>query len=189
MAAAGFFFGADNTTREVTFGSNFCTPPQNCVFQNRVRSNLATPPDDRTAAQLRGRINNRCLVDRHSPVAVVHIVWLPPLAGNRAVHFEISSARSDVEPRPVIHHNATDFAALADPITDNRNERDFSMRRDLPKDFAIPNRDVGKIVIAGDAISVRYIEDTVIAESHGRSQTGFAQRQRNVVPAMKMLVN
>jgi len=27
MGAAGFFFGADNTTLKVTFGSNFCTGP------------------------------------------------------------------------------------------------------------------------------------------------------------------
>src|SRR6266545_7898212 len=126
MAAAGFFFGADNTTLKVTFGSNFCTRPQNCVFEHRFRSNAAIAPDDGAATQLRAWINNRCLVDRHSPVRIVHIVWLPPLAGNRAVHFEISSARSDVEPRPIIHHNATNFATLADPITDNRNERNFS---------------------------------------------------------------
>src|SRR2546430_10240131 len=38
MGAAGFFLGADNTTLKVTFGSNFCTGPQNCVFQIRSRS-------------------------------------------------------------------------------------------------------------------------------------------------------
>ena len=63
------------------------------------------------------------------------------------------------------------------------------MRRDLPKNFAIPNRDVGKIVIAGHAVPVRYIDDAVIAESHARSQTGFAQGERDVVPATKMLIN
>ena len=168
MAAAGFFFGADNTTLKVTFGSNFCSGPQNCVFEHRFRSNPAIAPDDRAATQLRARINNRRLVDRYSPIRIVHIVWLPPLAGNRPVHFEISSARSDVEPRSVIHHNATDFATLSDPVTDNRNERDFSMRRNLPKNFAIPNRDVGKIVIAGHAVSVRYIDDAMIPQSHAR---------------------
>ena len=81
------------------------------------------------------------------------MVWLPLVAEKRAVHLEIVSARTDVEPLSVIHHQAADLAALADPISDNRNERDFSMRREPTENFAIPNRDIGKIVIPGHAVS------------------------------------
>jgi hypothetical protein len=72
MDAAGFFFGADNTTCEVTFGSNFCTPPQNRVFQNRFRSNSTISPDDCAATQLRAWIDNCRFVNRQSPVGIVH---------------------------------------------------------------------------------------------------------------------
>src|SRR5207247_9071148 len=73
MDAAGFFFGADNTTLKVTFGSNFCSWPQNRVFQNRSRSNSTISPDGCAATQLRARVDNRRFVDGHSPVAVVYV--------------------------------------------------------------------------------------------------------------------
>jgi hypothetical protein len=64
MDAAGFFFGADNTTLEVTFGSNFCSGPQNCVFQDRFRSNATISPDDCAATQLGAWVDNCRFVDR-----------------------------------------------------------------------------------------------------------------------------
>src|SRR6266566_6518305 len=153
MDAAGLFLGTDNTTLQVTFGSNLCTGPQNRVFQNCFRPDATILSDDCAAAQSRAWIDNRGLVDRQSPIRRFYVVWLPLIAEKRAVHLEIVSARTDVEPLSVIHHQATDLAALADPISDNRNERDFSMRREPPENFAIPNRDIGKIVIPGHAVS------------------------------------
>src|ERR1700686_379236 len=41
MNALGFSAGADNTTEQLTSGSNLCTRPQNCVLQNRVLSDAA----------------------------------------------------------------------------------------------------------------------------------------------------
>jgi hypothetical protein len=80
MESAGPFFGADNTTCEVTSGRNFCTGPQNRVFQNRFRADSTISPDNCAAAQLRAWIDNRGLVDRFSPVGVIH--W----AGNGNRH-------------------------------------------------------------------------------------------------------
>jgi hypothetical protein len=63
------------------------------------------------------------------------------------------------------------------------------MRRDSLENLPIPNGDIGKIVIAGHAVPVRYVHNAVIAESHGRSQTGFAQGKRDVIPTTKMFVD
>jgi len=41
MDAADLFLGADNTTMKLTFGSNLCARPQNCVFKDRARADLA----------------------------------------------------------------------------------------------------------------------------------------------------
>jgi hypothetical protein len=105
------------------------------------------------------------------------------------MQFEVFGARTDVEPCSVIHHQAANLAALANPICDNRNERNFPVRRDSLENLAIPNSDVGKIIIPGYAIPARNIDDAVIVKSHARSETGFAQRKGDVISAKKMFVD
>src|SRR2546430_16858059 len=86
MGAAGFFFGADNTTLKVTFESNFFTGPQNCVFQNRSSSNSTIPPDDCPAPHLRAWIANCGFMDRQWPARRLHGERVPSLGRNRAVY-------------------------------------------------------------------------------------------------------
>ena len=102
--------------------------------------------------------------------------------------FEIFRARTDVEPSSLIENDAADLAAFADPIGDNRNERNFFLRRNSLEDGRIPNRDIGKIVIAGDAVAVRDVHDAAVAEGNRFSQAGFTQGQSDIVAALKVFV-
>ena len=43
------------------------------------------------------------------------------------MHFEILNPRTNVEPLRLIEYYAADLATGADPISDNRNERNFSI--------------------------------------------------------------
>jgi hypothetical protein len=105
------------------------------------------------------------------------------------MNFQIFSARPNIEPLSIVHYQAADLAALPDPITDNRNEGNFPVRRESLENLSIPDGDIGKIVIASHTVPVRYVHNAVIAQSHGRGQTGFAQRERDVIPATKMFVD
>ena len=44
---------------KLTFGSNLCGWPQNCVFENGSRVDVAIFSDNRAAAHLSARINSR----------------------------------------------------------------------------------------------------------------------------------
>src|SRR2546423_11113150 len=77
MSAGDGFSGADNTTNQLTFGSNLCTGPQNCVLENRAGADAAILPDHRTAANLRTWIDNRCRMNRREPVQRLHIIGSP----------------------------------------------------------------------------------------------------------------
>jgi hypothetical protein len=46
MDAADLFSGADNTTMKLTFGSDFCARPQNCVFEDAFCTNPAMFSDN-----------------------------------------------------------------------------------------------------------------------------------------------
>src|SRR4029450_13891204 len=63
MDSAHLFLGADNTTMKLTFGSNLCTWPQNCVFKDGFRANTAIFSDCRATAQLSARMDNGRLRD------------------------------------------------------------------------------------------------------------------------------
>src|SRR5947209_10779743 len=86
MDAAGRFSGADNTTVKLTFGSNFCTRPQNCVFEDAFCTNPAVRPNHRTSANLCGRIDMRALRDRFGPVPRFHVSRSPMFARDRKKH-------------------------------------------------------------------------------------------------------
>src|SRR4029077_464603 len=105
------------------------------------------------------------------------------------MHFEILNPRTNVEPLPLIENNAADLAARADPIGDNRNERNFSIWWNPPENLGIPNRNVGKVIVASDAVAVRDIEHATVAKSNRSRQTGIAQRQGDIVSAAEMLVD
>src|SRR6266487_1043834 len=113
----------------------------------------------------------------------------PMFLKNCTVNFQILISRTNIEPFSGVHHQASNLAALADPITDNREERNFPAWRNSLENLSVPNGDGGKIVIAGNAVPGRYIDDAVIAKSHISGQTGFAQRERNVVPPPKMFLD
>src|ERR1700722_16759454 len=105
------------------------------------------------------------------------------------MHFEILNPRTNVEPLPLIEDNAADLAAGADPIGDNRNERNFSIWWNPPENFGVPNRDVGEVMIAGNAVAVRDIDHATIAKSNSGCQTSIAQRHGDIVSAAKKLVD
>src|SRR5215467_2838429 len=112
MEATHLFSGADNTGLQPALGSNFCVRPQNCILQNRFRADAAVSSDDRTAAQLRTRIDDRAARYALRPSAGFDEIRFPIVSQNGAVHFEIFSARRDVEPFSVVHYHAADSGAL-----------------------------------------------------------------------------
>ena len=57
MDAADLFLGADNTTMKLTFGSNLCVGPQNCVFEDGSFADQALFSDNRETGQLCAWIN------------------------------------------------------------------------------------------------------------------------------------
>src|SRR5207237_6608890 len=77
MDAADFFLGADNTTMKLTFGSNLCTRPQNCVLKDGARADLAVFSDNRAAPHLCTRINDGCFRDALRPVPVPYVLGRP----------------------------------------------------------------------------------------------------------------
>ena len=105
------------------------------------------------------------------------------------MHVEIFRARTDIEPFPVVHHQAANLAALAYPIPENRNKGNLFLRRNSLKNCWIPNSDVGEIKISRDPVTIRDVHDPVIAQSDIGSQTGGPQCERYVVAAAEMFVN
>src|SRR5262245_12646225 len=189
MDASDLFSGADNTGLQAALGSNFCARPQNCVVKNRLSVNAAVSSDDCAAAQLCARIDNRAVSDALGPLVSFDEVRFPILPQYCAVHFEIFSARRHVEPFSVVHYHTANSSALANPICDDRNKRDFLIRRNPLKNRGVPNCDVGKIKISGDAVAVADVYDTLVAQSHRGSQTRITQGQRYVVSSTKMFVD
>ena len=176
MDAARLLVGADNTTAEMTLGSNLCTGPQNCVFQDRLPSHAAISPHDCAATYLRSSIDNRTGGYSLGPTGHFQVTGLPMFFRDHPMHFEILGARTNVEPLPVIENNSANLAAGTDPISDDRNKRDFSIRWDPLENPRIPNRNVGEVVIAGHAISVRDIDHLAIAKGDRGGKTGITQR-------------
>src|SRR5246127_1750756 len=160
MEATHLFSGADNTGLQPALGSNFCIRPQNCVLQTRFRADAAVSSDDRTAAQLRARIDDRAARYALRPSAGFDEIRFPIVSQNGAVHFEIFSTRRDVEPFSVVHYHAADSGALAYPIPNDRNKRDLFVRRNSVENCRVPNRDVSEIKISRDAVTVADVHNT-----------------------------
>src|SRR5215469_14226759 len=113
----------------------------------------------------------------------------PPFIQNHAMNFEILGTRPEIEPFPVVENNATDFAALRNPISQNRNEGDFLPWRNARENRRAPDRDVRKIVIARNPVAIRNVDDAIFTKGNGRSQASLPKREGDVVSAGKMFVD
>jgi hypothetical protein len=189
MDARDLFPGADNTGLQPALGSNFCIRPQNCVFQDRFCADAAVSSYDCAATQVRARIDARVVRYALGPLARSDETRFPAFAQDCPVDFEIFSARRDVEPFSVVHYHAADSSALAYPIRDDGNKGDLFVRRNPPEDRRVPNCDIREIKISFDAVAVADVYDTLVAQSHSRSQTGVTQSKRHVVATTEMFIN
>ena len=70
-----------------------------------------------------------------------------------------SAGEPRLNQRAFVQNHAADFAALADPIAHDRDERDFFAGRDARKNLRVPDRDVGVIEIAGVPVAIPDIDD------------------------------
>src|SRR5215469_11693994 len=105
------------------------------------------------------------------------------------MRFEIFSSRRDVEPFSSVNDHAADFSALADPIRNNRNERDLFVWRNPLENSRVPEGDIGEIKVSRDAVATGDVYNAVVAQRHSRSQTGVTQCERHIVAAIEMLVD
>src|SRR5207253_10801119 len=92
----------------------------------------------------------------------------PPTVRTQTMNSRVLGTRANVEPFPVIETNPANLAAGTDPIGDDRNERNSSIRWDPLENLRVPNRDVGEVIISGHAISVRDIDHPAIAKGDRR---------------------
>jgi hypothetical protein len=189
MDAGNLFSGADNTGLQPALGSNFCIRPQNCVFQDRFCADAAVSSYDCAATQLRARIDVRVVRYALRPFARFDETRFPVSPQDCPVDFEIFSPRRDVEPFSVVHYHAADSSALAYPIPDDGNKGDPFVWRNPLENRRVPNCDIGEIKISFDAVAVADVHDTLVAQSHSRSQTGVTQSERHVVATTEMFVN
>src|SRR4051794_27738014 len=63
MGALNCFSAADNTTLQLSSGSNICTGPNDCIADDRVRLDPAFRADDRESFDPRGRIYQSAFCD------------------------------------------------------------------------------------------------------------------------------
>src|SRR6266568_764424 len=127
MDAADLLVGADNTTLKVTFGSNFCARPQNCVLDDGVVAHAAIGADGKKSGELRARGHCGILCDTNRPLRLLDITGSPTVR-DHTMNFQVLGARTNVEPFPVIQNNTANLPADTDPIGDDRNERNSSIR-------------------------------------------------------------
>src|SRR4026208_1154658 len=113
----------------------------------------------------------------------------PMFLQNRTMHVEIFSARANIEPSSVVHHQAADLTTFAYPIRNNWNERNFLLGRDLLENRRIPNSDVREIKVPLRTEPIRDIHNAVIAQGHFRSQTCFTQCESDLISAAEMFVD
>src|SRR6266700_7395365 len=90
MEAAGLLLGADNTTLEVTFGSNFCARPQNCVFDDGVVAHAAIGADRKKSGQLRARSYDGTLCHTNRPLRLLDITGSPTVR-DHTMDFQVLS--------------------------------------------------------------------------------------------------
>src|SRR2546430_3459529 len=101
-------------------------------------------------------------MDRGKPIRRFHKAG-SPASGNDPMNIQILGAGTEVDPFPFFEDYGADFSALADPISQDRNEGDLILGRDPREDRRIPNRDVGKIQFARSAVAIRNIDPPIIA--------------------------
>ena len=152
---------------QATFGSNFCVWPQNCVLDDGVVAHGAIRADGKKSGKLRARGHFGTLCHTNRPLQILDITGSPTVR-DRTMDFHVLGARTNVEPFPVIENNTANLAAGPDPIGDDRNERNSSIRWDPLENLRVPNRDVGEVMIAGHAISVRDIDHPPVAKGDRR---------------------
>src|SRR5438105_5394188 len=110
MDAADLLVGADNTTLKVTFGSNFCARPQNCVLDDGVAAHAAIGADGKKSGKLRGRGHCGALCHTNRPFRLLDITGSPTVR-DHTMDFQVLCARTNVEPLAVIENNADNLAA------------------------------------------------------------------------------
>src|SRR5438132_14288622 len=102
------------------------------------------------------------------------------------MNLEILGARPNVGPLVIIEDDATDATVLADPISQDRNERKLSAGWNLFKNCRVPDRYVGVIVTTGRASLLFYIDDAASPKDNAGVKTRFTQCQGYVILALKM---
>src|SRR5437762_14299452 len=104
------------------------------------------------------------------------------------MRLHILRARTDVKPLAFVQDNAANFPPFLDPIEQDGNKRYFSLRNAL-KNFSAPDRNIRKIVIAGDAESFANVDDTSVSKCNRRLKSRLAQGKGDIVPSTEMLLN
>src|SRR5207248_3973343 len=109
MDAADLSVGADNTTVQATFGSNFCIWPQNCVLDDGVVAHAAIGADGKKTGKLRAR--GQCGTLRHTnrPLRGLHITRSPTVPDG-TMNLQVWGARTDAETVPVTENNTATLA-------------------------------------------------------------------------------
>src|ERR1700674_379322 len=123
-------------------------------------------------------------MDRRAPVRRFHLRRPPAFFRNHAVHFEVFGPRTEIEPFTSFENDAANLSALGDPISENWNERYLLLCRNTGEYRWAPHRDVGKVVFARNAVSIRNIDHLIFAKGDCRTQAGLAEREGNVVPSI-----
>src|SRR5438876_574324 len=143
----------------MTSRSDLCARPKNCVFQTRRRANAATGAHRIKTGKASARINHGVRRNLDRPLSHADITWFPALILDDAMDFEVFGARPDVEPPSVIKNHAADFAALPNPIGEDRNKRNGLGRRDPLKNLRVPDRYVSEVVLSGMAVFLFNVHD------------------------------
>src|SRR6266850_7484432 len=189
MEAFHSFPGADNTSEQIASGSNLCSGPHNCVLHQRARPNLTFVAQDRVAANLGGRIDLRCSGNGEGPIRIRHVCGPPAALGDGFMDLQIFRAGADVEPLAIFHNNSADFAAVADPVNQDGNERDLLRHANPVENFRIPYGNIRIVVKPRLTRCLNDINDAPVLQDHARGQARFSQSQSDIISAPAMLVD
>src|SRR2546423_7358 len=128
-------------------------------------------------------------MNRSPPVRSLDLRRPPTFFRDHAMHVEIFGPRAEVEPFTLFENNAANLSALRDPLSENRNEGDLLLRRNAREDGRAPHCDVSKIVFARNAVAIGNIDHPIFAKRDGRTQTGLAKRESNIVTSIEMVID
>ena len=101
------------------------------------------------------------------------------------MHFEIFGPRAEVEPFTLFENAAANLPAFGDPISENWNERYLLLRWNARENRRTPDCDVGKIVFARNAVTIRNIDHPIFAKGDCRTQAGFRSARVTSLPRLK----